>query len=120
MVSYGFSISELLSSIDFTFLTLATFFVMLFAVFYLSLSKIFKGADEKQNKTISAIVSIGLALMVVFWVARSGFSIANFWDGLGISTDVLYVLLPIIIKSSFKSQKQFIKTDREVVKEFSK
>ena len=31
-----------------------------------------------------------------------------------------FVLLPKIIESSFKSQKQFIRTDREVIKEFKK
>jgi hypothetical protein len=97
MVSYGFSFSTFLQNIDFTMLSLAALFVILFAFFYFSLSKIFKSKNKSQDKALSAVVAIALSAVVVAWVARSGFNIADFWNNLGISSDILYILLPLLI-----------------------
>ncbi len=84
-------ISDIFAGIDATTITLAILFVVFFAVLYFSTSKIFKG-----NKTISAVISLALALLLVYWINQSA-NIGGLFAGIGISGDSLYTIGSIFI-----------------------
>lgn len=86
----GFSVSEFLSFIDPTLITLAVLFVVIFAVLYFSTSKLFKG----QTK-IAAVISIALSLLAVYWINTAA-NIGNLFAGFGISNENLYTIGTIL------------------------
>ncbi len=85
------TLSDIFSGIDPTLITLAILFVIFFAVLYFSTSKMFKG-----NKTIAAVISLALSLLIVYWVNQSA-DIGGLFAGLGISGDTLYTLGSVLL-----------------------
>ena len=86
----AFSLSDTLSFIDPSLLTLAVLFVVIFAILNLSLSKIFKG-----NPSVSAVIAISVSLLSVYWINQS-FSLGALFAGFGISDQIIYTVGPIL------------------------
>lgn len=84
------SLSETLSFIDPSFITLGLLFVVLFVLLNFSLSKVFKGSAG-----VPVIVAISISLLAVYWLNKS-LSLDTLFSGLGISNELLYTAGPIL------------------------
>jgi hypothetical protein len=92
-ISAQYSLNEFLSTLDPGTIISAILFVIFFAVLYFSTSKIFKG-----NKAISAVVSLGIALLIVYWINQyQAINIGNLFSGFGISDNSLYTIGAFLI-----------------------
>ena len=85
------SLSFFLDSISGDNLTILLVFVVSFSVLFFSLNKGFHG-----NKPIAAVISFALAFGITYWVNDRGFNIGGFMYDLGISTEFLSILVPIL------------------------
>lgn len=95
---YGsFSITDLLYSIDPTVMTLAVLFIIIFAFSFFSLSRIFKSKYGEPNKAMAGVVALALSTLAVYWINRSDLDFESFFYDIGISSEILYIVLPIII-----------------------
>lgn len=91
-VSAQMGLSDLLSSIDEATLILYAVFIISFSLLFFSLGKLFK-----ENRAIAGIVSGAIALVITYTVNKTGFDISGFFIDLGISEDILLMIVPIII-----------------------
>ena len=90
---YGsFSFSDLLASIDQSMMILGTIFIVTFALLHFSLTKAFRG-----NKSIAGVIAFALASLITYGINKMDFNFEGFFYDIGISGDLLYILLPIII-----------------------
>lgn len=87
-----FSLRDSLTTIDEGTLFVLSVFIISFALIFLSLSKLFK-----TNKPIAAIVSLVTSFLVTYWISKSDLRIENLFSDLGISEEILYVLIPLLI-----------------------
>ncbi|MFH1585651.1 MAG: hypothetical protein ABIB79_02705 [archaeon] len=97
---YGqFSISDLLDSIEPSFMILGAVFIISFALLYFSVSRFFASRDKygETNKSIAGVISFSLALLITWAVNRSNYDLEYFLYDLGISGDFLYTIIPVII-----------------------
>jgi hypothetical protein len=92
-VSAQNSLSDLLNGIDESTVLFFAIFLIVFSLLFFSLNRVFK----KENTTVSGIISLALAFLVVYGVSKSSFDVGDFFSGIGISGDVLGVVLPIVI-----------------------
>ena len=92
--SGGFSLSDLLSSIDPSTVILSIVFMISFAVIFFSTSKMFK-----DNRAISTIVSLGIALLIVYGINSANYTInvQNWFSGIGISSSSLYTIGSVLL-----------------------
>lgn len=90
------SMGELLSSIDQSTVIFLAVFLISFSLLFFSLNKVFK----KQNTTTSGIISAALAFLLVYWVNKSEFDVEGSLYDLGINSNILYTLLPIVIAAA--------------------
>lgn len=91
-VSAQGTISDLLNSIDETTLILYAVFIISFTLLFFSLNRVFK-----DNRSTSGIISAAIALLITYGVNKSGWDIQGFAFNLGISSDVLATIIPIIL-----------------------
>ncbi len=84
------SLSETLSFIDPTFVTLGLLFVVIFAMLNFSLSRVFK-----DKPTISIIIAISIALLAVYWI-NNFLAVGTLFSSWGISDETLYTVGPIL------------------------
>lgn len=93
--SGDFSLSEFLNSIDPSTMTLGAIFIIIFALVNFALSRaLFR---NPETKAIGGIVSLAVSVLVVYWLNKSDFSYENFFEGIGISGEIFYTLVPIIL-----------------------
>jgi hypothetical protein len=85
-------LSDFLNSIDSSTIMLFAVFILAFVILYFSLSKVFKG-----NTTTSGIVSVVLALLITYGINKTGWDIQGMFYGVGISAEILGVVLPIVL-----------------------
>jgi hypothetical protein len=85
------SLSNLLDSISESNLIILLVFIISFALIFFSLSRMFK-----QNIAIAAVISFASSFGITYWVNKSGFDLSGWVYDMGISTDVLYILIPIL------------------------
>jgi hypothetical protein len=93
---YGFSrggLSDILNRIDATTMILISVFIISFVLLNFSLSRIFKG----ENKSTAGILSFVISLLITYGINRSSFDFEGFFYDIGISGDILYSILPLII-----------------------
>lgn len=88
----AYSLSEVLSQLDETTLLLGLLFVVSFALINFSLSKLF---DSQRG--IASIIAFSASLIITYEVNRVGFDIAGFITSFGISSELLFILVPIIL-----------------------
>lgn len=85
-------LSDVLNSIDESTIIIYATFIISFSLLFFSLKKVFK-----NDLVIAGIVSAILSLLIVYGVNRSGINIPEFFYNIGISSDILMTILPIII-----------------------
>jgi len=93
---YG-GFTDFLYNIDPNAMTLGVLFIVLFAILFFSLSRIFKDKYGYPNKTIATVVALALSVLCVYWVNRTGFDIAGIFYGIGISKEILYIIAPLVV-----------------------
>jgi LPXTG-motif cell wall-anchored protein len=84
--------SELLYNIDPSTMILGLVFIILYALINFSLSKIFK-----KERASSAIISLCVSLLAVYGLNMIDFNLSGVLFNLGISEDLLYLIVPWII-----------------------
>ncbi len=93
---YG-GFTDFLYNIDPNAMTLGVLFIVLFAILFFSLSRIFKDKYGYPNKTIATIVALALSVLCVYWVNRTGFDTTDLFYSIGFSEEILYIIAPLII-----------------------
>jgi len=92
----GFSLSDLLSEIDSSTMILGAILIISFAILNMSLSRVFK-----DNKPVAGIVSFVLALLITWGLNKSNFDIEDLLYNIGVPSEFLFALLPLIILGGF-------------------
>ena len=91
---YGrFSLSDFFNSVDESLIVLGLIFVIVFALLNYSLSKFFKG-----NKGVSGVVSMAVALLVVYGINRSGYNYGGLFNNFFffLPTGLIETIWPIV------------------------
>ena len=86
-------LDSMFAGLDAATVTLAILFVIFFAVLYFATSKVFKSKDQfgKDNKTIPAVLSLAISLLIVYWINQSA-SVGNLFSNFGLSDTTLYTI----------------------------
>ncbi|VVB82033.1 Uncharacterised protein [uncultured archaeon] len=96
IVTIGFvsaqGIADILTAFDESTVILSSIFIVEFSLLFFALQKAFKG-----NNAIAAIVSGVIAFFTVYFVNKTGFDFSGFFINLGISSDLIMTIVPIII-----------------------
>ncbi len=87
------TITDLLQNVDEATVLFFAIFLISFSLLFFALNKIFK----KQNTTVSGIIAGSISLLLVYWVNKSGFSVGDSLSEIGIASETLGVILPIVI-----------------------
>lgn len=92
-----FSLTGLLDSINPSTMILGVLFIIFFAFINMSLGKVFKNQYGEPNKAIAGVVAFAVTTLIIYGINRYGFDIEGLFYGLGLSSDLLYILLLIIL-----------------------
>ncbi len=94
---YGrFSITDFFNSIEPETMSLSLLFFIFFALLFYALSKVFKDRYGEPNKAVAGTISLAVSLLIVYGIYQYGFDIGDLFYGLGISAEILYLIVPII------------------------
>ena len=97
LISFNFvssqSLSELLNELDQSTILLFAIFIIAFLIVFFALNKVFK----KENTAISGIISVVLAFLITFGISRTGFDLEYSLLSIGVSSEVLGIIIPLII-----------------------
>ena len=88
----SFSLSSMLDSIEASTLLIFVVFIVSFALIFFSLSK----TVFKQNNTIAAIISLAASFLITYGINKIGFDLGDLFSNIGISEEILYIILPIL------------------------
>jgi len=88
----GFSLSDILSSIDSSTMILGVMFIVVFAFLKYSLSRVFR-----DNAAIAGVIAFAISLGVIWGVNRTGLDFEGFFYTLGVSEGFLFIILPLIL-----------------------
>ncbi len=86
------TLSDLLNQIDESTLVLYAIFIVSFVLLFFSLNKFFK-----ENRTTSGIIAAAISLLLVYFVNKNGIDVSGFLYDLGVSSDALMTILPLVI-----------------------
>jgi len=92
-----FSFPDLLRSIDPQTMILGAIFIISFVLIFWPLSRVFRGSYGQPNKIIPFVLALTSASIITYWINRYDFGIENFLYGVGLSSDLLYIIFGIII-----------------------
>ena len=96
--SYGsFSLGEFFDSVDSSTIVLGTLFFIFFALLNFSLSKAFKDKEGNPNKSLVTVLSLGISLLLVYWLYKSSYDLQGAAYNLGISQGIIWAFIPWII-----------------------
>jgi hypothetical protein len=84
--------NDLLYSIDPNTMILSLVFIIFYILINFSLSKIFR-----KERTTSALISLCISLLTVYGLNRIDLDLSRFLFNLGVSEDLLYLVVPWII-----------------------
>ena len=87
----AFSLSDALGDIQEGTLLILLVFVISFALLFLALNRAFK-----DNVPIAAVISFALSFGITYWVNKSGFDLSGWVYDIGISSEILSILIPIL------------------------
>jgi hypothetical protein len=92
---YGNSLSlgELLSRIDSSTLILGSLFIIFFALIYFSLSK----TIFSKEPALGGVIAFALSMLIIYGINKSDYDIEGFFYNLGVTSDVLYSIIPILL-----------------------
>ena len=88
----SFSLSNFLDSFDPSTLILGLLFIIILAFLKFSLSKFFKESEGATN-----VVSLCAAALIIYGINRMGWDYENFFYDLGLTSDILYMAVPILL-----------------------
>ncbi len=88
----AFSFSDALSSIEGKTLVVLLVFVISFALLFFALSRAFRG-----NVSVAAVISFALSFGITYLINRSDFDLGMWIYDIGISTEILSVLIPVLV-----------------------
>lgn len=92
-----FSLSGFLDSIDPSTMILGVLFIISFALINTTLGKVFKNDYGEPNKAIAGIIAFAVSILIIYEINRYGLDIEGLFYSVGFSSDLLYVILPIIL-----------------------
>ncbi len=92
-----FSLPDLLRSIDPQTMILGSLFLIFFILIFYPLSRVFKNSYGQPNTTIAGVLAFVISTLIIYGINRSGFDIEGLFYGLGLSSGILYIILPIIL-----------------------
>ena len=95
----NFSITGLFDNINSQDLILLTLFILFFTFLFVVLSRIslFKDAYGQPNKGILVVISFAISLLAVYGIYKSNFDLEGLFSGFGISSDIFYPLIWIVL-----------------------
>ena len=93
----AYSLSDLLGSIESSTILLIAVFTISFALLNFALSKFFKDKYGEPNKAIVGIVAFVISFLIAYGINKTGFDIEGLFFDIGISSELLYTIIPIII-----------------------
>jgi hypothetical protein len=88
----SFSLSDMLNEIDSATMILGGLFIIFFALSNFALVRAFKG-----NKAVAGVVSFVVSLFAIYGINKTGFDFEGLFYGFGISENLLYTVLPIVL-----------------------
>ncbi|MCK4647391.1 hypothetical protein KAT24_00485 [Candidatus Pacearchaeota archaeon] len=88
----SFSLSDALGSIQEGTLVVLLVFIISFALLFFALNRAFK-----NNVPIAAVISFASAFGITYWVNKSGFDLSGWVYDIGISSEILSILIPILV-----------------------
>ena len=88
----GFSLSDILNSIDQSTLILGVIFIVVFAFLNKSLSGYFK-----DNRAVSGIVSFAISLLIIYGINLTGLDFEGFFYTLGFSEGFLATIVSLAL-----------------------
>jgi len=86
-----FSLSSVFDRITQENLIIFLTFIISFALIFFSLNKFFRG-----NRMIAAMVTFAMSFGITYWVSQMDFDLSGWLFDLGISSDILLIILPIL------------------------
>ena len=95
--SGSFSLGEFLNSVDPSTLILGTLFLIFFAVLNYALGKWFKDKHGEPNKGVAGVVAVGISLIIIYAINKSGVDYENFVYDMGISPDAIWLITPWVV-----------------------
>lgn len=96
----SFDFSELLESIDESFIVLGSIFILSFIFVNFALSKFFKQSDGTPNKPVAGIAAFVISLLITWGINKWGIdydSIIDILSNIGLPTEILMIALPLIL-----------------------
>lgn len=92
-----FSPSDLLRSIDPETMILGALFLLAFTLIYYALSRVFKDSYGQPNKTMAGIIAFIISTLIIYGINQYGFDMEGLFYGIGLSSGILYLILPLIL-----------------------
>jgi len=86
-------LSDFLNTFDESMIILSAIFIVSFAIVFFALSKVL----FKQNVAIAGIVAGVLAFLITYGINKTGFDFEGLFAGIGISSNVLMTIVPLMI-----------------------
>ena len=65
-------------------------------IFY-PVARDFKNSYGQPNTTIAGVLAFVISTLILYGINRSGFDIEDLFYGIGLSSGILYIILPIIL-----------------------
>jgi hypothetical protein len=94
---YRFSLGEFFDRIEPTTIVLVLVFIIIFGIIFYALSRVFKDRYDEPNVTLAGVISFALSALIIYGLYRYGFDLGDLFSGFGISEDLLYILLSILL-----------------------
>ena len=92
-----FSLPDLLRNIDPQTMILGALFLLAFTLIYYALSRVFKDSYGQPNKTMAGIIAFIISTLIIYGINQYGFDIEGLFYGIGLSSGILYLILPLIL-----------------------
>ena len=93
----SFSLGDLLDAIEPSTMILGAVFIISFAFVNFSLLKVFKDKYGEPNKATAGVVAFVVSLLITYGINRTGFDFEGLFFNIGISSDLLYTIMPLIL-----------------------
>jgi len=93
----AYSLGDLLGDIESSTMILGAIFIVSFALLNFALSRFFKDKYGEPNRVTAGIVAFVISLLITWGINKTGFDIEGLFYDIGISSDLLYTALPILI-----------------------
>lgn len=93
----GYSLSDILNSIDSSTLILGVIFVVSFGLINQALMR----SVFRDNRGTGTIIALAVSLLIIYGINLTGLDFEGFFYTLGFSEGILYTILPLILIGGF-------------------